>query len=149
MLDEITLCYNLEDTLTREEEIECPQIVNERIIRASMLDEIYRKKRKQQASRIKIRNLCREIMADLGKALYLQWVLNYDNVEPILITLIGKMKMFMRERVELPYEKMIKELKETFEPIYLRNKKVENEKRRIFLGKIYEIEEYLENSKKN
>ena len=148
MLDEITLCFNLGDVLTEEEDIECKHIVNERIIRATMLDEIYRKKREQQINKDKLRNLCREIIADLEKALYLQWVLNYNEVEPILKTLLGKMKLFMKEGVNLPYEKIIKDLKETFEPIYLRNKEVEDEKRGEFLEKISEVEEYLESNKR-
>lgn len=141
MLDDLSFCYDLGDILSEMEYDECNHIINERIIRATMLDELYRKKGKQQAEKKKLRDVCREIEADLGRALYLQWVLDYNKVEPILDTLLGKAKMFIDEEVDLPYEKIIKETKESFEEVYLRGG--EEEKRRVFLEKIRKIEEYL------
>ena len=113
-----------------------------------MLDEIYRKKRKQQADKKKLRNVCREIIADLRRAKYLQWVLDYNEVEPILDTLIGKMKLFIEEEVDLPYEKIIKQTKESFPNVYLRGEEVEEEKKRGFLEKIRKLEEYLKKHEK-
>ncbi|MCK4611934.1 MAG: hypothetical protein KAU62_12320 [Candidatus Heimdallarchaeota archaeon] len=143
MLDELTFCYDLRDTLSEREYDECNNLINEKIIRATMLDEIYKKRRKQQEDKKKLRNVCREIIADLGRALYLQWVLNYDEVESILDTLIGKIRMFIEEEVDLPYEKIIKQTKESFPNVYLRGEEVEEEKKRGFLEKIRKLEEYL------
>ncbi|MCG3254680.1 MAG: zinc ribbon domain-containing protein [Candidatus Heimdallarchaeota archaeon] len=148
LLDELTFCHDLGDTLSEGEYDECNHIINERIIRAAMLDEIYKKKRKQQEDKKKLRNVCREIIADLGRALYLQWVLNYDEVEPILNTLIEKVRAFIKEEVDLPYEKIIKQTKESFPYVYLRGEEVEEEKKRGFLEKIRKLEEYLKEYEK-
>ena len=148
MLDELTFCYDLGDTVGERMFEECNHIINERIIRATMLDEIYRKKRKQQTDKKRLRDVCREIEADLGRAIYLQWVLNYDKVEPILNTLIGKLRMFIEEEVDLPYEKKIKQIKECFPHVYLRGEGEEEEKKRGFLEKIRKVEEYLEEYEK-
>ncbi|MCE7737955.1 MAG: hypothetical protein KAU62_02180 [Candidatus Heimdallarchaeota archaeon] len=148
MLDDLTFCYDLGDTLSEREYGECEHIVNERIIRAVMLDEIYRKKKKQQANKKKLRNICREIIADLRRAKYLQWVLDYNKVEPILDTLTGKIRMYIEEEVDLPYEKIIKETKESFPNVYLRGEEREEEKKRGFLEKIEKLEEYLKKHNK-
>jgi len=95
----------------------------------------------EQVDKKKLRDVCREIGADLGKALYLQWILDYNKVEPILNTLLVKIKMFIDEEVELQYEEIIKKIGESFEEVYLRGG--EEEKRRRFKGKIRELEEYL------
>ncbi|MHA1218155.1 MAG: hypothetical protein ACTSSN_03945 [Candidatus Heimdallarchaeaceae archaeon] len=108
-----------------------------------MLDEIYKKKRKQQTDKKKLRNVCREIIADLRRAKYLQWVLDYDEVESILDTLIEKVRIFIEEGVDLPYEKIIKQTKESFPNVYLRGEEAEEEKKREFIEKIRKIEEYL------
>ena len=73
----------------------------------------------------------------------MQWVLDYNKVEPILDTLIGKIRMYIEEEVDLPYEKIIKETKESFPNIYLRGEEREEERRRGFLEKIEKLEEYL------
>lgn len=143
MLDDLTFCYDLGDTVGELEYVECNHIINERIIRAAMLDEMYRKKKKQQADKKKQRNICREIIADLRRAKYLQWVLDYNKVEPILDTLIGKLRIFIGEGIDLPYEKIIKQTKESFPNIYLRGEEREEEKKRGFLEKIRKLEGYL------
>ena len=148
MLDDLTFCYDLGDTLSEREYEECEHIINERIIRATMLDEIYRKKRKQQEDKKKLRNICREVIADLRRALYLQWVVNYDEVEPILVTIIGKIRMYIGEGIDLPYKKIIKETKESFPNIYLRGEEREEERRRGFLEIIEKLEEYLKKHNK-
>ena len=140
MLEDLTFCHDLGDIFGEREYIECEYIIDEGIIRAAMLDELYRKKREQHADKKKLRNISR--------ALILQWILDYDKVHPILNTLIGKIRLFMEDEVDLPYEKIIKQTKESFTHVYLRGEEREEEKRRLFLEKIGKVEEYLHDYEK-
>ncbi len=142
ILDDLTFCYDFEGVPSGELLEECKLVINVRIIRATMMDEIYKRKKKT-ANKSKLKNLCREIIADLERVLYLQWILNYNEVEPILNILIKKIELYIKEGIDLPYEKIIKQTKEHFPPIYLRNEDREGEKRNKFIERINQLDEIL------
>ena len=83
-----------------------------------MLDEMYKKKKEQNADKKKLRNISREIIADLRRATHLQWIVNFNEVEPIFKTLIEKLLVYIKEEVELPYYRLIKQEMESYHYMY-------------------------------
>ncbi|NPD87166.1 MAG: hypothetical protein HGN29_00485 [Asgard group archaeon] len=107
ILFKITFCINLGDSLSNQQYYECENIINERLMRSALLYNFYKKKKKQGEKETQIRGLCREILNDLKKALFLQWEVKEKNMRPIFEIYGKKLLEFAGEGIDLPYFEMI------------------------------------------
>jgi len=103
----ISYCYELGNTFDEKLFEECIQNIKSRIIRAALLNEIYKEKKATEGDEGLLKALCNKIIVDIRRALYIQWDIKIKDADIMVSSLCMKIKSYLKEGIILDYHETL------------------------------------------